>query len=324
MSTITIQKNSIVRPKVDAIVNAANEQLAQGGGVCGAIFNAAGAAQLTKACNAIGKCKTGNAVITPGFNLPSKFVIHAVGPIWHGGDQNEPKLLYSAYKQSLLIAKENDCHSIAFPLISAGIFGYPHDKAWLKGLQACHDFIKNYPDYDIDIYFVGIDEDLLNLGREILVSLENEGKTDDSIDPELDKKCRAFCEKYVLVMKLLFEDEELRRWCHNFSVYGSVKEHHAIEKLIYDDFMMQAYDDGIVITDYNSVIENSKLDENLVNKPEKDWVASLSKEQIIACIAYHFRKDHFDNGSLMRYSIGEGHMLTLIQGYLDKIVKNDT
>ena len=129
MSVITIQKNSIVRPKVDAIVNAANEQLAKGGGVCGAIFDAAGSNQLTNACNAIGKCKTGNAVITPGFNLPSKYVIHAVGPIWHGGDHSEPKLLYSAYKQSLLVAKENDCHSIAFPLVSAGIIRYPHDKA---------------------------------------------------------------------------------------------------------------------------------------------------------------------------------------------------
>lgn len=318
MSTITIQKNSIVRPKVDAIVNAANEQLVQGGGVCGAIFNAAGATQLTKACNAIGKCKTGNAVITPGFNLPSKFVIHAVGPRWYGGNHNEPKLLYSAYKQSLLVAKDNDCHSIAFPLISAGIFGYPQDGAWRKGLQACRDFIKNYPDYDIDIFFVGIDDDVLNLGRKILTSLENEGMTEDSIDPELDKKCRTFCEKYVVVMKLLFEDEELRRWCQNYSVYSPVKEHHAIRNLIYDDFMKQAYDDGIVINHYNSVIENSNLDKDHVSKPEKEWVATLSKEQTIACIAYHFRMDHFDNGSLLSYSVGEGHMLAFVQGYLDK------
>ncbi len=323
MSTITIQKNSIVRPKVDAIVNAANEQLAQGGGVCGAIFNAAGAAQLTKACNAIGKCKTGNAVITPGFNLPSKFVIHAVGPRWYDGNHNEPKLLYSAYKQSLLVAKENGCHSIAFPLISAGIFGYPHDKAWRKGLQACRDFIKTYPDYDIDIYFVGIDDDLLNLGRKILTSLENEGKktkdaSEDFVDPDLDKKCRVFCEKYIVVLKLLSEDEELRNWCQRYSVYSPVKEHHAIKCLIYNDFMKQAYDDDIVITNYNSVIENSRLDKNIVSKPEREWVATLSKEQIIACIAYHFRMDHFDNGSLLSYSIGEGHMLTLVQGYLDK------
>lgn len=106
---------------VDAIVNAANDGLWEGGGVCGSIFREAGSAELTKACSAIGGCKTGRAVITPGYKLPAKFIIHAVGPVWHGSTQNEPKLLYSAYKQSLIIAKENDCHSIGFPLISVGI-----------------------------------------------------------------------------------------------------------------------------------------------------------------------------------------------------------
>ena len=122
MSSIEIKKISITKLDTDAIVNAANEGLLEGGGVCGAIFQEAGSVELTKACNAIGGCKTGNAVITPGFNLPAKYVIHAVGPRWFDGKHNEPKLLYSAYKQSLLIAKENGLHSIGFPLISAGIF----------------------------------------------------------------------------------------------------------------------------------------------------------------------------------------------------------
>ena len=110
-SYIEIQKIGITKLEVDAIVNAANEGLLEGGGVCGAIFREAGYAELTDACREIGGCKTGNAVITPGFNLPAKYIIHAVGPVWHGGDKNEPKLLYSAYKQSLLVAKENGCHS---------------------------------------------------------------------------------------------------------------------------------------------------------------------------------------------------------------------
>ena len=98
---IEIKKTGITKLGTDAIVNAANNALLEGGGVCGAIFKEAGAVDLARACNRLGGCKTGNAVITPGFKLPAKYIIHAVGPIWNGGNQNEPKLLYSAYKQAL-------------------------------------------------------------------------------------------------------------------------------------------------------------------------------------------------------------------------------
>ena len=104
--------------------------------------------------------------------------------------------------------------------------------------------IYTYPDYDIDIYFVGIDDDLWNLGRKILTSLENEGKktkdaSEDFIDPDLDKKCRVFYEKYIVVLKLLSEDEELRNWCQRYSVYSPVEENNAIKCLIYNDSMKQ-------------------------------------------------------------------------------------
>ncbi len=164
MSTITIQKISITKLHTDAIVNAANDMLLQGGGVCGAIFSEAGAMQLTKACEAIGGCHTGSAVITPGFDLPAKYIIHAVGPIWRGGTNNEPALLSSAYKKSLLLAKENGCHSIGFPLISAGIYGYPADLAWKEALQACMDF-EDSSDYDLDITFAVLDDYMLDLGK---------------------------------------------------------------------------------------------------------------------------------------------------------------
>lgn len=172
MSSIEIQNIGVTKLKVDAIVNAANEGLWQGAGVCGAVFSEAGSTELTKACNAIGGCKTGNAVITPGFKLPAKFIIHAVGPRWHGGDQNEPKLLYSAYKQSLFVAKENDCHSIGFPLISAGIFGYPVDQAWRKAIQACQDFIKDNADYEIEIIFAVLDDGIKTIGEQTLEDLQ--------------------------------------------------------------------------------------------------------------------------------------------------------
>jgi len=113
---------------VDAIVNAANEHLAPGGGVCGAIHRAAGP-ELAAACATLGRCPTGEARITPGFRLPARFVIHAVGPVWKGGGAGEPALLASAYRCSLRLAASEGLQSIAFPAISTGIFGYPLDAA---------------------------------------------------------------------------------------------------------------------------------------------------------------------------------------------------
>jgi O-acetyl-ADP-ribose deacetylase (regulator of RNase III) len=113
---------------VDAIVNAANEQLAPGGGVCGAIHRAAGP-ELARACAKLGPCPTGDARITPGFRLPARFVIHAVGPVWHGGSAGEAERLAGAYRASLTLARDHSLRSIAFPAISTGIFGYPLERA---------------------------------------------------------------------------------------------------------------------------------------------------------------------------------------------------
>ncbi len=113
---------------LDAIVNAANESLAPGGGVCGAIHRAAGP-ELARACAAVAPCPTGEARITPGFELPAQYVIHAVGPVWHGGGANEAELLAAAYRSSLRLAAENGIRSIAFPAISTGIYGYPLEPA---------------------------------------------------------------------------------------------------------------------------------------------------------------------------------------------------
>ena len=164
-SYIEVKQIDITELNVDAIVNAANSQLQEGSGVCGAIFHKAGSMELTDACSEIGGCKTGNAVITPGFNLPAKYVIHAVGPIWHGGDDNEAKLLYNTYKHSLILAKDNNCHSIGFPLISSGIYGYPKNEAWQIAIKACNDFINDNPDYFINIVFAVLSDDSKKLGK---------------------------------------------------------------------------------------------------------------------------------------------------------------
>ena len=120
-----IVREDITRMRVDAVVNAANPLLQMGGGVCGAIFRAAGEEKLRRACEGIGGCETGRAVITPGFKLPAKYVIHTPGPRWEGGKAGEEPLLRASYQSALRLAAEYGCRSVAFPLISSGIYGYP-------------------------------------------------------------------------------------------------------------------------------------------------------------------------------------------------------
>lgn len=128
MTGIEIHTGDITRLEVDAIVNAANEQLAPGGGVCGAIHRAAGP-ELARECRQAGPCPTGDARITAGYDLPAKWVIHAVGPVWHGGGVGEDAALAGAYRASMRLAAEKGLASIAFPAISTGIFGFPLERA---------------------------------------------------------------------------------------------------------------------------------------------------------------------------------------------------
>ena len=169
MNSIEIQKISIVDLDVDAVVNAANEALAAGGGVCGAIFRAAGREELQAACDAFGHCATGSAVITPGFRLKAKYVIHAVGPIWRGGKFGEPEQLRSAYQQALALAAANGCRSIGFPLISAGIYGYPVQQAWQVALTACADYLAEPKNDRLKVIFAVLDDDIMTIGNNCLL-----------------------------------------------------------------------------------------------------------------------------------------------------------
>jgi len=167
-STISIQKIGITKLAVDCIVNAANSGLMEGGGVCGAIFREAGSYELQKACDRYGGCKTGSAVITPGFKLKAKYIIHAVGPRWNGGTHGEREQLYSCYQASMKLAEENDCHTIAFPVISSGIFGYPKKEAWLVAVQSVRDYQGTHKDYKLDVVFAVLSDDAFELGNSVL------------------------------------------------------------------------------------------------------------------------------------------------------------
>lgn len=141
----------------DAIVNAANPQLQMGGGVCGAIFRAAGAERLQAACDEIGSCETGHAVITPGFDLKARYVVHTVGPVWTDGSHGEEALLRSCYQSALRLAVKHELQSIAFPLISAGIYGYPRQQALTVASEEISAFLIDERNPDLDVTLVLFD-----------------------------------------------------------------------------------------------------------------------------------------------------------------------
>lgn len=152
---LTIVRQDITKMRVDAIVNAANTELAMGGGVCGAIFKAAGARELQAECDKLSPIQTGEAVVTTGFKLPARYVIHTVGPIYRDGKSGEENLLRSCYLNALKIAAENGCESVAFPLISAGTYGYPKDEALRVATTAIQDFLR---EHDMDVSLTVFDK----------------------------------------------------------------------------------------------------------------------------------------------------------------------
>jgi len=180
---LQIVRHDITKMEVDAVVNAANKALKMGGGVCGAIFSAAGAQQLQAECDRIGLCETGSAVITGAGRLPAKYIIHTAGPIWNGGKSNEARLLHDCYINALQLAHEHGCRSIAFPLISSGIYGYPKDQALQVAVAAISEFLFQH---DMMIYLVVFDRQSFALSEKLFAALEK--FIDDHYVGELEKK----------------------------------------------------------------------------------------------------------------------------------------
>ncbi len=187
-----IIRQDITRMDTDAIVNAANTALAPGGGVCGAIFDAAGYDALDAECRAIGHCDTGKAVITNGYALPARYIIHTPGPVYQPQRDDNAELLYSCYKSSLELAKKHKLKSISFPLISAGIYGYPPADALKVATQAISDFLE---DNDMDIYLVVYDKRAFKVSSELFDDVKE--YIDANLVIEQDLRQRGISEKFL-------------------------------------------------------------------------------------------------------------------------------
>lgn len=166
---LEIIRNDITKLKVDAIVNASNTKLKKGGGVSGAIFAAAGDKVLQSACDKIGHCGIGEAVITEGFGLSTKHIIHTVGPIWEGGDKNEETLLHNCYENSLKLAANLKCSSVAFPLISSGTYGFPKDKAFNIAVSAISSFLM---EHEMMVYLVVYDKKAVAISEKLFTNIQ--------------------------------------------------------------------------------------------------------------------------------------------------------
>ena len=235
---LEIIKNDITKMQVDAIVNAANKSLTQGGGVCGSIFAAADADDLRAECEKIGHCPVGQAVITGGGKLPAKNIIHTVGPVWQGGGQNEEELLTACYTNSLNLAVNNGLASVAFPLISSGIFGYPKAAALHVATSAIGKFLQKH---NLKVYLVFIDKADYDFSNELLRDISKfiEDNYDGSITLSPAHQCSAEESKLGRAIEASANDEVLNQIMSPLSLQSTARFNQIMAK--YDKTFLQNF-----------------------------------------------------------------------------------
>ena len=282
--SFNIIRADITTLDTDAIVNAANSQLIMGGGVCGAIFKAAGAEELTKACRKIGYCETGSCVITKGYNLKAKYIIHSVGPIYGSDSYTNESQLYSCYKTSLDLARKKRLKSIAFPLISSGIYGYPKEKAINIATKAIIDFLtKN----EMQVYLVIYDNEAFEISETLFSDIqsyidERMVVTESSrFDPSLDFDNNENIDNYTVDDSKIYPATQYGEILHERKSYAPKKKSLNLGDLLNKDIetfsqMLLRLIDEKGMTDVE-VYKRANIDRKLFSKiRKKDYTPKKS------------------------------------------------
>ncbi len=272
---LQIIRQDITKMTVDAIVNAANSSLLGGGGVDGAIHRAAGI-KLLKECFTLNGCKTGQAKITKGYKLPAKYVIHTVGPIWKDGNHNEKELLTDCYKNSLALAKEYKCESVAFPLISSGVYGYPKDKALKVAMDVISDFLL---ENDMLVYIVIFDKAAFKISEKLFSDIEeyiDETYVDAHTDYGISRRLNM--ESMPMMSKSLVQ-EELRE-CKSTLLVQSLDEKIKLIDESFSEMLLRKIDEK-GMTDAQCY-KKANIDRKLFSKIRSDVHYKPSKPTAIA------------------------------------------
>ncbi len=273
---LEIIRNDITKVHTDAIVNAANSSLLGGGGVDEAIHRAAGP-ELLEECRTLGGCETGQAKITKGYNLPAKYVIHTVGPVWHDGNNNEEKLLADCYRNSLELARQYQLESIAFPLISAGAYGYPNDQALKIAISVISEFLMVH---EMLVCLVVFDKAAYVLSEKLFSSIK------EYID---DKYTEEFMEEYRVrrsEIRQLYEDDILASAAPSAALYSAQKAKRKLDDVVAQldetfSQMLQRLIDEKGMTDVETY-KRANIDRKLFSKIRSDIQYKPSKSTAIA------------------------------------------
>ena len=272
---LQIVRNDITKMTVDVIVNAANSSLLGGGGVDGCIHRAAGPELLTE-CRTLHGCKTGDAKITKGYRLPCKYIIHTVGPVWNGGHSGEEQALISCYQRSLELAKEYGCESIAFPLISSGIYGYPKDKALKIATDTITAFLKNN---DMQAYIVVFDKRAYKISSKLYADIAEYMDDhyvdihDDQLRCKLSRKTPVASEAFYL---------EATPICGKPAPSGSLSLEEAVNQLdeSFSEMLLRKIDEK-GMTD-SQCYKNANIDRKLFSKIRNDKFYKPRKTTVLA------------------------------------------
>lgn len=268
---LQIVRNDITKMKVDVIVNAANSSLLGGGGVDGCIHRAAGL-ELLLECKTLGGCETGSAKITKGYRLPCKYVIHAVGPRWRDGKHGEREKLVSCYRTSLALAKEHGCETVAFPLISSGIYGYPKDQALKVAIDTISDFLL---ENDMTVYIVIFDRKAYQIGEKLFSDIA--AYIDDTyVDEHTDSRASQ-----LRRMQMLSEEPE--KAIYGAPMAASAKSLDDALSQIDESFseMLLRKIDEKGMTDAQCY-KKANIDRKLFSKIRSDWLYKPSKPTALA------------------------------------------